>query len=79
MAAEGESGSMSLLGSPMPDPGVAPPPDFREVVACLMRDPPFLASIKAPPETRLPDVMAGPVVATLSTTWIVQDEATGVT
>ena len=66
-------------GVPMPDPGVAPPPGFREVGACLMRDPPSLAPTEAPPETRPPNVMAGPTVATLSATWIVQDEATRVT
>ena len=44
-----------------------------------MGDPPSLAPIEAPTETRLPDVMVGSVVATLSTTWIVQDEATRVT
>ena len=44
-----------------------------------MRNPPSPAPIEAPPETRLPNVLAGPAVATLSTTQIVQDEATGVT
>ena len=79
MAEEGESGLSSSWESPLPDPGVAPPPGFREVVACLMRDPPSLAPIEALPETRLPNVIVGPAVATLSATWIVQDEATGVT
>ena len=63
----------------MPNPVVAWPPGFREVDACLMRDSSSLAPIEAPLETRLPDVMVGPAVATLSATWIVQDEATGVT
>ena len=76
---EGESGSILSWQSPMADSRVAPPPGFREVVTCLMRDPPSLALIEAPPEMRPPNVMAGPMVATLSTTWIVQDEATGVT
>ena len=44
-----------------------------------MRDPPSPAPTEAPLETRLPDVMVGPTVATLFTTQIVQDEATGVT
>ena len=79
MATEGESSLTSLWGSPLPDPGVAPPPGFREVVACLMRDPSSPAPIEAHMETRPPNVMAGPMVATLPTTQIVQDEATGVT
>ena len=79
MAREEDSGLMSLWESPMPDPGIAPPPGFREVAACLTRDPPSLASTEAPAETRPPDVMAGPMVTTLSTTKIMQDEATGVT
>ena len=74
-----ESDSMSLQGSPKPGPEVAPPPGFKEVVACLMRDSPTPAPTKAPPETRLPDVMMGPAVATMYATEIVQDEATGVT
>ena len=79
MATEGESDSMSLWGSPMANPGVAPPPGFREVVACLLRDSPSLAPVEAPLETRLPNVMMGSIVAALSATWIVQDEATRVT
>ena len=47
---------------------VAPPPGFREVADCLMRDPPSPAPIEASPETRLPNVMVGPMVATLSAT-----------
>ena len=63
----------------MPDPMVAPPPGFTEVAACVMRDPPSLAPIEVPLETRPPDVMVRSMVATLSATWIVQDEATRVT
>ena len=49
MAMEGDSDlTCHCRGSPMPDPVVALPPGFREVVACLMRDPPSLASIEAP-------------------------------
>ena len=59
----------------MHNPVVAPPPGFREVAACLMRDPPSPAPIEAPLETRPPNVMVGPAVATLFTTQIVQDEA----
>ena len=70
---------MSLWGSTMPNPGIAPPPGFREVAAYLIRDPPSQAPIEAPPETRPPNVMVGPAVAHLSATQIVQDEATGVT
>ena len=44
-----------------------------------MMDPPSPAPIEAPPETRPPDFMVGPMVAPLSATQIVQDEATGVT
>ena len=44
-----------------------------------MRDPPSLAPIEAPSETRPPNVMVRPVVETLSITQIVQDEATRVT
>ena len=68
MATEGESGLTLLWGSPMPDPEVAPPSGFREDATCLMRDAPSLAPIEAPPETRPPNVMAEPMVATLSTT-----------
>ena len=70
---------MSLQGSPMGDPGVAPPPGFMGVAACLLRDSTSPAPMEAPPETRPPDVMVGSLVATLSTTQIVLDEATGVT
>ena len=69
----------SLPGFPKLRPEVAPLPSFKEVVACLMRDLPSLAPIEAPPETRLPDVMMGPMVATMYATWIVQYEATGIT
>ena len=79
MNVEGDSGLMSLWGSPMPDTVVALHPCFREVVACLIRDPPSLTPIEALPETRPPDVTVGPAVATLSATGIVQDKATGVT
>ena len=79
MAVEGESGLMSAWESPVPNPGVAPPPGFREVATCLMRDPPSQTPIEALLETRPPNAMAGPVVATPSATWLVQDEATGVT
>ena len=75
-AIEEESDSMSSWGSPMPGPEVAPPPCFKEVATCLMRDLPSLAPIEACPETR-PLIMAGSVVATMYTTQIVQDEATG--
>ena len=44
-----------------------------------MRDSSSLAPIEAPPETRLPDDMAGSMAATLSATLVVQDEPTGVT
>ena len=67
----------SSWGSPKPRPEVAPPPGFKKVAACLMRDSPSLAPIEAPLETRLPDVMAGPVVATMYSTRIVWEEATG--
>ena len=50
VATEGESDSTSLQSSPMVNPGVAPPPGFRGIVAPM----------EAPPETRLPDVMVGP-------------------
>ena len=63
----------------MPDPGVAPPSGFREVAVCHMRPPPSLAPTEAPLETRPPNVMAGPTVATLSATQILQDKATWVT
>ena len=69
---------MSLLACPMPGPEVAPPPGFKEVVACLIRDSPSLAPAEAPSETRPPDVMMGSAVTTIYTTQIVQDEATGV-
>ena len=70
---------MSLQGSPMANPGVTPPPGFRGVEACLLRDSPSLATMEAPPEIRSPNIMVGPTVATLSATWIVQDEFTRVT
>ena len=72
-----ESDLTSLLGSPKPRPEVALPPGFKEVVACLMRDSP-LWPLLSPLETRPPDVMMGPMVATMYATRIVQDEATGV-
>ena len=79
MAVEGESDLMSSWGSPMANPGVAPPAGFRGVAACLLSDSPSLAPVESPLDTRLPDVIAGPTVTTLSATQIVQDEATRVT
>ena len=76
---EEESDLMLLQGSPHPKPEVASSPGFKEAVACLMRDSPSLAPIEAPLETRLPNVMVGPTVATMYATQIIQDEATGVT
>ena len=74
-----ESESTLSLGSTKPGPEVAPPPGFKEFVACLVRDSLSPAPIEASPETRLPDAMTEPVVATMYATQIVQNEATGVT
>ena len=65
--------------SPEPIPKVALPPGFKEVAACLLGDSPSLAPIEDPLEPRQPDTLTGPTVATVYTTQIVQDEATGVT
>ena len=54
-----ESNLTSSWGSPEPRPELAPPPDFKGVVACLMRDSPSPAPMKVPSETRPPDVMVG--------------------
>ena len=68
-----------LPGSSKPEPKIAPPPGFKGVAACLLRDLPFSTPVEAPWETRQPDTLEGPTVAMMYTTHIVQDETTGVT
>ena len=65
-------------GSPKPGLEITLPLGFKVVSACLLRDSPLLAPIE-PPKTRQPDTLMGPTVATMYTTCMVQDEATGVT
>ena len=69
-AMQEESDSMLLPGSPEPRPEVAPLPGFKEVATCLMRESPSPTPID-PPETRQPDVLMGPIVAMMYTTYIV--------
>ena len=72
-----EKDSASPPGSPKPIQKIALPPGFKEVTACLQRDPAI--PIKAPLELMQLEVMAEPVVAMMCTSSIVQDEITGVT
>ena len=58
---------------------VAPPPGFKEVMACLGRDPSPVTALKAtlePLELEMPIKRA---IATMCTSCIVQDEAMGIT
>ena len=54
-------------------------PGFMGVVACLWRDPLPMAVIKAPMEPMQPEILEEPVIATMCTSCIVQDETMGVT
>ena len=72
-------GSESSPGSPEPMPKVMPPPGFKGVVACLLRESSLLALIEATPKVRQPAMLVEPTVMTMYATCIVQDEATGVT
>ena len=58
---------------------VAPPPGFKGVVTCLLRESLSLALIEASPKIRQPDMLMEPTVTTMCATCIDQDEATGVT
>ena len=70
---------VSPLKSPEPVQEIAPPPGFMGVVACLQMDPLPTAAIEAPMEPMQPEIKAEPVVATMCTSCIIQDETMGVT
>ena len=70
---------MSPTKSPKPVQEITLPPGFMGVVACLQRDPLPMTTIKAPMEPTQPEIMVEPVIATMCTSYIVQDETTGVT
>ena len=78
-AAQEQLGSESSLGSPELVPKVAPPPGFKGVAACLLRESPLLALVEAPPEVRQPAMLMEPMVTMMYATHIVHDKATGVT
>ena len=65
--------------SPKPVQEIALPPGFTEVVACLQRDPLPTTTTKAPREPLQLEIMAEPVIATMCTSHIIQDETMGVT
>ena len=58
---------------------VAPPPGFKEVMACLRRDPLPVTALEAPPEPLQLELPIKPAVAMMCTSHIVQDEATVIT
>ena len=58
---------------------IALPPGFTGVVACLQRDPLPTAAIRAPIEPIQQEILAEPVMVTMCTSHIIQDEAMGVT
>ena len=57
---------------------VAPHPSFKEVTACLQRDPSPATAFKVPPEPLQLEVTIEPAVAMMCTSCIVQDEAMGI-
>ena len=78
-AEQERSGSESSPGSPEPTPKVTPPPGFKGVAVCLLRESPLSAPIEATPEVRQLAMLEEPAVTTMYDTRKVQDEVTGVT
>ena len=76
---QAEWDSTSLPRSPEPMQGVALPLGFKEVMACLQRDPLPVTAFKVPLEPTQPEAMVKPMVATVCASHIVQDEAMGIT
>ena len=74
-----EQDSMSPARSPEPMPEVALPLAFKEVMACLQRDPLPLTASEAPLEPMQPEVIVKPAVATVGASCIVQDDAMRIT
>ena len=58
---------------------VIPPPGFWGVMTCLQRDPLPVDAHEAPPDPLQLAAVVEPTVATMSTSCIVKDEATGIT
>ena len=58
---------------------VAPPPGFKEVMACLQRDPLPVTAFKVPAEPMQLEPAIKPAVATMCANCIVQDKAMGIT
>ena len=58
---------------------VVPPPGFKEVMACLQRDPSPATTFEAPLEPMQLEAIIKPAVAMMYPSRIVQDEATGIT
>ena len=58
---------------------VAPPPGFKEVMACLQRDPLPATIFEAPLEPMQLEAMVKPTAAMICASHIVQDKATGIT
>ena len=56
-------------------PEVYLPPGFKEVMACLQRDPSHLTASKAPLEPMHPEAIVKPTVAMVCASCILQDEA----
>ena len=55
------------------------PPGFKEVMACLRRDPSPTTALEAPMEPLQLEMPIKPAIATMCASCIVQDEATGIT
>ena len=72
-------GSTSPPRSPEPMPEFALPPGFKEVMACLQREPLPLTASEVPMEPMQPEVIVEPVVAMVCASHTVQDEAMGIT
>ena len=58
---------------------VSPPPGFLEVMACLQKDPSLEEAHEAPPDPLQIVGVIEPTMATMSTSQIVKDKATGLT
>ena len=61
------------------DPAIALPPGFKEIAQSLTRDQPSPVTTEAPQKVRLPDLLVGPTMVTLSAMLISQDKAIGIT
>ena len=58
---------------------VTPSPGFLGVMACLWQDPSLEEAHEAPPDPLQVATVIEPTMAIMSASWIVKDEATGMT